>query len=316
MKLLPQKINPFLFVLILVLPFLQACEKSTFLQVNEAEICLHDNGQKQCVKNNGQLHQLCVQDGKMRIKTVQRLQGKDLSRIQSFKETHTLTAAMVNLKLDKDKIIVANGQEQYATIGKQGFLFEVVKDRFTFAGATDSDTECTRKEIKVTPTGIKRDTMTAHTFFTWESEAVLDEDGNRMFIEKGLQADLYMAHVANDTGIEIIDDIFKMSDCCDSTFLACPPVRGAEINPNLEPTIPPAGWKEDFLLQVGFACVYEVCTHLIVANKITGQIKCYDTEKCDTRLQLNGNGTFSILLPTACNTADAVKVCPPRSTRP
>ena len=117
--------------------------------------------------------------------------------------------------------------------------------------------------------------------------------------------------IPNDTGIEIIIvDAFTPANCCDGSFLSCTEASGTPVE---VPTPTPAdGWALASTHHIGHACVYEACGNLIVADQITGEIRCYNSEVCTIRLQHNHDGTFSVFWPSDCDSSACVTICPPK----
>jgi hypothetical protein len=151
----------------------------------------------------------------------------------------------------------------------------------------------------------------AFNFFTWEAETVMDDDGN-VVQRRQLMGDVAVPTVPSDTGIEIIIvDHFTPESCCDETFLNCTEAAGEPVE--VPPVKAPDGYQIAWTQYIGHACVYEVCGNIVVADQITGEIRCYDTEVCQVRIQHNHDGTFSVLLPSDCDTNACVTICPPKS---
>lgn len=304
------------FVLALLALFVTACDPVDGLVIKDKEAYLQIGQTKTAIAMDGSVYRLRMQDGALVAKAIRGLKPGDAQHFSQFSKpqpmglgTYTIEKPAADGKNDpvKQGFAILQGKERYEAKGVMGMLITYWDGKFQFSTGSGS-TECTRKAVTFTSDRVVFNGQSAHSFFTWEAETVTDEDGN-VVKRRQLMGDIMTPTVPNDTGIEIIIvDTFTPESCCDQTFLACteddaPPTES-------EPITPADGWAIAATHYIGHACVYEVCGNIVVADQITGEIRCYDADTCAVRIQHNLNGSFSVLLPTDCDTSACVTVCP------
>lgn len=305
-------------VLALFALFVSACDPVDGLVVKDKEAYLQIGQTKTALAADGSVYRLRMQDGALVAKPIPGLKPGDAQYFSQFSKpqpmgagTYTIEKASADRKtgLGKEGFAFVNGKERIQSKSRIGMLITFWEGKFQFSTTTAS-TECSRNAVTFTADRVVFNEQGAHSFFTWEAETVTDEDGN-VVKRRQLMGDVATPTVPNDTGIEIIIvDTFTPESCCDQSFLECneddaPPTEA-------QPVAPADGWAIAATHSIGHACVYEVCGNIVVADQLTGEIRCYNAETCQVRIQHNRNGSFSVLLPTDCDTSACVTICPPK----
>lgn len=306
-----------LFALALFALFLAGCTTDG-LVVQEGEAYLQLGEQKSSFAKDGSVYRLRMQDGLLVAKEMKGLKASDALQCRQFGKLQPLSAGSYQVELPSREakpeaagqgFTFIKGNDRLEVKGRLGMLITYWDDKFQYAiSGADESTTCARKPVTFTSDRITFNGKSAHNFFTWESETVLDDDGN-VVQRRQLMGDVETPTVPNDTGIEIIIvETFTPANCCDETFLSCTEDSGDPVE--VPASTPADGWAIASTHYIGHACVYEACGHVIVADQVTGEIRCYNSEICTIRVQHHHDGTFSVLWPSDCDSSACVTICP------
>jgi hypothetical protein len=309
------------FALLLCALLFASCDPQVDgLYISESEAHLQLGTEKQAIAADGSVYRLDLRGDKLTLKAIPSLRAEDTKRFSQFGEWKPIQVGTYALDLsnadgkalvnEAKRFTFKSEKEEWVVKGRGGMLICFWDNKY-YAAIGPSSTDCARKEVTFTTGKVVFNGESAFNFFTWEAETVMDDDGN-VVQRRQLMGDVATATVPSDTGIEIIIvDHFTPENCCDETFLNCTEAAGEPVE--VPPAAVPDGYRMVWTLYIGHACVYEVCGNIVVADQITGEIRCYDTEVCKVRIQHNHDGTFSVLLPSDCDTNACVTICPPKS---
>lgn len=300
--------NPLLALLVLLTMLYASCTESPGLRVEKDSLILRDAaGKEQKVAGEGKLFWLHAVKGEAKLENLERLSAKDIGRFPSFKKAE-LESKTYDFKIVDGKYILGGGPIPLESPERFGILFGILDGAVTVAVSRKDD--CEKEALEVNNTGVMRDGANEGNFISWTSKSIVDGDGVAI-IERLIYSQARTAVGDTGTEIVIVDNFSPVTgpDCCKEVHLECAGGDSTGDAVGSDPAEIP-GYTENFRLSIGQACVYEYCYYLIVANKLTGEIRCYNTLLCDVRLQLWNDGTFSILLESGCDTSAAVVICP------
>ena len=309
-----------LFALAVFALCFSACDPTDGLVVKEKEAVLQLGEQKTTFAGDGTVYRLHLQGGALVAKPIPGLKADDVQLFSQFDKLQPLEAGSYQVELpgkdtkgnrDAAAFALIKGEQRIPSKSGLGMLLTYWNDKFQFAMASgSSSSDCDPKEVSFSGDKVVFNGHSAFNFFTWESETVLDDDGH-VVQRRQLEGDIAVPTVPSDTGIEIvIVDTFTPESCCDETWLNCAETAGEPVE--ADPVAPADGWAIVSSHHIGHACVYEACGHVIVADQVTGEIRCYNSDVCQVRVEHHHNGMFSVLLPTDCDTAACVTVCAPK----
>jgi hypothetical protein len=307
-----------LFALTFFALFISACDPTDSLVVKDSKAVLQLGEQATTLAADGTVYRIYLKEGTLVAKPLQGIKGEDATLFSQFEKLQVLAAGEYKLELpqkdpkggkDAPAFALVKGEQRISSNSSLGMMVVFQAGAFHFAMAgSGSSSDCDPKEVTFTADKVVFNGYSAFNFFTWESEEVVDEDG-LVVQRRQLEGDIAVPTVPSDTGIEIvIVDTFTPETCCDETWLNCTEEAGEPVE--ADPVPPADGWAIASTHHIGHACVYEACGHVIVADQITGEIRCYNSDVCQVRIEHHHNGTFSVLLPSDCDTAACVTICP------